>query len=130
MLHRTRENLWREAGETGFDVAVVGGGINGASLYHELCARGYRVLLIDKGDFASGTSQSSAMMVWGGLLYLRNLDFKAVIEFSLSRDRMIQSLNGRRSDKKKRVLMAVLEEDEFWSGSRASHEKTITRPES
>ncbi len=48
MLHRTRENLWREAEETGFDVAVVGGGINGASLYHELCARGYRVLLIDR----------------------------------------------------------------------------------
>ena len=95
MLHRTRENLWREAEETGFDVAVVGGGVNGASLYHELCERGYRVLLIDKGDFACGTSQSSAMMVWGGLLYLRNLDFKAVIEFSLSRDRMIQSLNGR-----------------------------------
>ncbi|MBC8245293.1 MAG: FAD-dependent oxidoreductase [Verrucomicrobia bacterium] len=95
MLHRTREQLCREAGETGFDVAVVGGGINGASLYHELCARGYRVLLVDKGDFACGTSQSSAMMVWGGLLYLRNLDFKAVIEFSLSRDRMIQSLNGR-----------------------------------
>ena len=48
MLHRTREDLWCEAGETGFDVAVVGGGINGASLYHELCARGYRVLLIDR----------------------------------------------------------------------------------
>ena len=68
MLHRTRENLWDEARETVFDVAVVGGGINGASLYHELCSRGYRVLLVDKGDFACGTSQSSAMMVWGGLL--------------------------------------------------------------
>jgi len=95
MLHRTRENLWDEARETVFDMAVVGGGINGASLYHELCSRGYRVLLVDKGDFACGTSQSSAMMVWGGLLYLRNFDFRAVVEFSLSRDRMIQSLDGR-----------------------------------
>jgi len=95
MLQRTRGDLWGEAGETHFDVAIVGAGINGACLYHELCGRGYKVLLLDKGDFASGTSQSSAMMVWGGLLYLRNFDFKAVIDFSLSRDRMIESLNGR-----------------------------------
>ena len=40
------------------------------------------VLLLDKGDFACGTSQASAMMVWGGLLYLRNFDIKAVVEFS------------------------------------------------
>jgi glycerol-3-phosphate dehydrogenase len=95
MLQRTRGDLWGEAGETHFDVAIVGAGINGACLYHELCGRGYKVLLLDKGNFACGTSQSSAMMVWGGLLYLRNFDFKAVIDFSLSRDRMIESLNGR-----------------------------------
>ena len=35
------------------------------------------------------------MMVWGGLLYLRNFDIKAVVEFSLSRDRMIERLDGR-----------------------------------
>ena len=95
MNQRSREELCVEASETRFDVAVIGAGINGASLYHELCGRGYRVLLLDKGDFACGTSQASAMMVWGGLLYLRNFDIKAVIEFSLSRDRMIDRLEDR-----------------------------------
>ena len=80
---------------TTFDVAIVGGGINGACLYHQLCERGYRVLLVDRGDFACGTSQASAMMAWGGLLYLRNLDFKAVWEFSAARDAMIADMPGR-----------------------------------
>ena len=92
---RNREELFTEASNTRFDVAIVGAGINGASLYHELCGRGYKVVLLDKGDFACGTSQASAMMVWGGLLYLRNFDIKAVVEFSLSRDRMIERLDGR-----------------------------------
>ena len=92
---RNREELFTEASNTRFDVAIVGAGINGASLYHELCGRGYKVVLLDKGDFACGTSQASAMMVWGGLLYLRNFVIKAVVEFSLSRDRMIERLDGR-----------------------------------
>jgi len=47
------------------------------------------VLLVDKGDFASGTSQASGMMVWGGLLYLRNLDLRTVVSLSADRDHII-----------------------------------------
>ncbi len=72
-----------------FDTAVIGGGINGASLYHRLRRAGYRAIVLDRGDFASGTSQASGMMVWGGLLYLRNFDLPAVIHFSKARDRMV-----------------------------------------
>jgi glycerol-3-phosphate dehydrogenase len=54
------------AGNDPLDVLIVGGGMSGAPLYHELCGRGYRVGLIDKGDFSSGTSQASGMLVWGG----------------------------------------------------------------
>ncbi|MDH5763490.1 MAG: FAD-dependent oxidoreductase [Nitrospinota bacterium] len=75
-----------------FDVTIIGGGINGASLYHQLCRKGYRVLLVDKGDFACGTSQASAMMVWGGLLYLRNLDLLTVAQLSRDREAMIQNM--------------------------------------
>ncbi len=71
------------------DVVILGGGINGACLYDSLCRQGYRVLLVDKGDFSSGTSQSSGMMIWGGLLYLRNLDFASVFKLSGDRDRII-----------------------------------------
>ena len=83
----------RQTGQTEqtFDVVVLGGGINGACLYDALCRQGYRVLLVDKGDFASGTSQSSGMMIWGGLLYLRNLDLASVFQLSSDRDRIINA---------------------------------------
>jgi glycerol-3-phosphate dehydrogenase len=57
---------WYAAGDGVFDVLILGGGVTGASLYGELCRHGWRTLLIDTGDFASGTSQSTGMMVWGG----------------------------------------------------------------
>jgi glycerol-3-phosphate dehydrogenase len=85
---------WQTAGEEVFDVLILGGGITGASLYGELCRQGWRTLLLDKGDFASGTSQSSGMMVWGGLLYLRAGDVLTVLRLSRSRDRMIEELGS------------------------------------
>lgn len=84
--HRQVERLQHEHD---FDVVVLGAGINGACLYDALCRRGYRVLLVDKSDFGSGTSQASGMMIWGGLLYLRNLEFSSVLQLSHDRDRMI-----------------------------------------
>jgi len=75
-----------------FDVAIIGGGINGACLYHELCARGYRAILVDKGDFAGGTSQTSAMWIWGGLRYLARAELATVIRLSASRDLMVRTL--------------------------------------
>ena len=89
-----RSAHWQTAGEEVFDVLIIGGGITGASLYGELCRHGWRTLLLDKGDFASGTSQSSGMMVWGGLLYLRAGDVFTVLRLSRSRDRMIEELDG------------------------------------
>lgn len=77
--------------EPHFDVVVLGGGINGACLYDSLCKRGYKVLLVDKRDFASGTSQASGMMIWGGLLYLRNLDLRSAFQLSADRDCVIRN---------------------------------------
>lgn len=78
-----------------FDAVVVGGGINGASIYHELCRAGFRVLLIDKGDFAGATSQASAMMIWGDLLHLRHLQLATVRRLCRSRDHLIHNLDGQ-----------------------------------
>ncbi len=69
-----------------YDVAVLGGGAQGACLFDRLAGRGHRVLLCDAGDFAGGTSQASALLVWGGLLYLRHADVAAVARFSAARD--------------------------------------------
>ena len=63
-----RTNLQKLKTET-FDVMVVGGGINGAVSAAALAAKGANVALIDKGDFASFTSQQSSNLAWGCLLY-------------------------------------------------------------
>jgi glycerol-3-phosphate dehydrogenase len=79
-----------KAASTVFDVAIIGGGINGASLFNRLSRCGHAVILLDKGDFASGTSQASGMLIWGGLLYLKHGDLRGVYEFSRARERMLR----------------------------------------
>lgn len=90
-----RATSWEIADRQVFDVLVIGGGINGTCLFSHLVRKGYKVFLVDKNDFASGTSQASGMMVWGGLLYLRKLDLRTVFQLSCDRDAMIRELKGR-----------------------------------
>ncbi len=54
-----------------FDVAVIGGGITGAGVALDAATRGYTVALIERADFASGTSSRSSKLVHGGLRYLQ-----------------------------------------------------------
>ncbi len=63
-----------------FDLLVLGGGITGAGVALDATLRGLRVALIDKGDFASGTSSVSSKLVHGGLRYLEHGDFRLVYE--------------------------------------------------
>ena len=72
-----------------FDVVIVGAGINGATVCHALTSGGYRVLLVDQGDFGGGTSQASTMLIWGGLLYLKNLELATVLALTRDRDRLV-----------------------------------------
>jgi glycerol-3-phosphate dehydrogenase len=78
-------------GEAVFDVLVVGGGINGAVSAACLAARGAKVALIDKGDFASLTSQESSNLAWGGIKYMESLEFGLVRKLCLSRNHLIRS---------------------------------------
>jgi glycerol-3-phosphate dehydrogenase len=63
-----------------FDLLILGGGITGAGVALDAALRGYRVALIDKGDFASGTSSVSSKLVHGGLRYLEHAGFHLVYE--------------------------------------------------
>ncbi len=76
---------------TDFDVVVVGGGINGAVSAAALSAAGQRVLLIDKSDFASFTSQQSSNLVWGGIKYLQSYELLLVFKLCLARNRLMRS---------------------------------------
>jgi glycerol-3-phosphate dehydrogenase len=73
---------------TTYDLLVIGGGINGAAIAHLAAQRGMKVALIEKGDFASGTSSKSTKLIHGGIRYLENLEVDLVYE-SL-RERHIQ----------------------------------------
>ncbi len=63
-----------------YDALIVGGGIVGGGLARELALRGKKVLLVEKGDFASGTSSRSSKLIHGGLRYLEMFDFQLVFE--------------------------------------------------
>ncbi|MCB9938200.1 MAG: glycerol-3-phosphate dehydrogenase/oxidase [Planctomycetaceae bacterium] len=63
-----------------FDLAIIGGGILGAGIARDAVLRGLSVALVEKGDFASGTSSRSTKLVHGGLRYLEQLSFGLVAE--------------------------------------------------
>jgi glycerol-3-phosphate dehydrogenase len=72
-----------------FDVVVVGGGITGAGVALDAAARGYSVALLERADYASGTSSRSSKLVHGGLRYLQNFDLGLVREALLERRLMV-----------------------------------------
>ena len=73
-----------------FDVVVVGGGITGAGAALDAASRGYSVALVERDDYAVGTSSRSSKMVHGGLRYLQNFDLGLVREALLERQLMVQ----------------------------------------
>jgi glycerol-3-phosphate dehydrogenase len=68
-----------------FDVLVIGGGITGAGVALDAASRGYSVALVERGDYAIGTSSRSSKLVHGGLRYLQNFDLGLVREALLER---------------------------------------------
>jgi glycerol-3-phosphate dehydrogenase len=79
-----RDMFSRPSGQTlsaiEFDLIVTGGGITGAGIAQDAALRGLSVLLLDKGDFASGTSSKSTKLIHGGLRYLANGQVSVVLE--------------------------------------------------
>ncbi len=77
------------AGEE-FDVVVIGGGITGAGVALDAASRGYSVALVEREDYASGTSSRSSKLVHGGLRYLQNFDLGLVREALLERQLLVR----------------------------------------
>ena len=88
MLSRTA-SIEAIAGQR-FEVVVIGGGVTGAGVALDAASRGYSVALLERGDYAEGTSSRSSKMVHGGLRYLQNLDLGLVREALLERQLMVQ----------------------------------------
>lgn len=90
---RWREDAWDRAREP-LDVLVVGGGITGAGVLKESARRGLRALLVEEGDFASGTSSRSGKLVHGGMRYLRQGRWRLTRSLLLERDKLESRLAG------------------------------------
>ena len=88
-MHLNRERNLEALKSRLFDVLVIGGGINGAVSAASLAAKGARVALVDKGDFASCTSQESSSLVWGGIKYMENFEFGLVANLCKSRNELL-----------------------------------------
>jgi glycerol-3-phosphate dehydrogenase len=80
-----REDALAALADEPFDVLVIGGGITGAGVALDAASRGYSVALVEKGDYARGTSSRSSKLVHGGLRYLQNFDLGLVREALLER---------------------------------------------
>lgn len=80
-----RPKLIQELRDDAFDLLVIGGGITGAGIALDAASRGMKVALIEKGDFASGTSSKSTKLIHGGLRYLKQFEIALVREVGRER---------------------------------------------
>ena len=69
-----------------YDIAVIGGGINGCGIARDAAGRGLKVLLVEQNDLASGTSSMSTKLIHGGLRYLEHYEFRLVRESLIERE--------------------------------------------
>lgn len=73
-----------------YDVIVIGGGINGTELAHQAARAGFKTLLVEKHDFASGTTSRATRLIHGGLRYLEHREFGLVYESLAERETLVQ----------------------------------------
>lgn len=86
-----RKSNIKKLPESTFDVLILGGGINGAVSAAALAAKGVKVALIDKGDFAGFTSSNSSNLAWGGIKYLESYEYALVNKLCKSRNHLMRS---------------------------------------
>src|SRR5258708_38740752 len=73
-----------------YDLAIIGGGVNGCGIARDAAGRGWRVFLCDKGDLGSGTSSASTKLIHGGLRYLEYFKFRLVAEALAERETLLK----------------------------------------
>ncbi len=89
--YKNRAHIIEESKKRVFDIIIIGGGITGAGISLDAASRGLSVLLVEKDDFAQGTSSKSTKLVHGGLRYMKNLEFNLVHEAGSERSILYQN---------------------------------------
>jgi glycerol-3-phosphate dehydrogenase len=86
-----RQEALRRLATESFDVLVIGGGITGAGVALDAASRGLKAALVEKDDFASGTSSKSSKLIHGGLRYLQQREYRLVYENLAERQRLLDN---------------------------------------
>jgi len=86
-----RANTLKSLSETQFDILILGGGATGAGTALDAALRGYKVALLDRNDFSSGTSSRSTKLIHGGVRYLAQFHFKLIHEALTERKRLLKN---------------------------------------
>ena len=94
-----------------YDLVIIGGGITGAGILLDASSRGLNALLIEKNDYASGTSSKSTKLIHGGLRYLKNLEFKMVRD--VGRERNISHNNAPQLVIPEKMLLPLTKNGSF-----------------
>ncbi len=74
-----------------FDAVIIGAGVNGAGVFRDLCAQGLKCMILDKGDFGSGTSAAPSRLIHGGLKYLETGELRLVAESTYERNLLLRN---------------------------------------
>ncbi len=109
--NKDRKSRLSEASKTDYDLIVIGGGITGAGIALDAALRGVNTLLLEKRDYASGTSSKSTKLIHGGLRYLKQLDFKLVRESGL--ERAVAHYNAPHLVHPEKMLLPIVESGTF-----------------
>ena len=111
-----RDQLIQKLSSEHFDLLVIGGGITGAGIALDGASRGMQVAMVEKQDFAAGTSSRSTKLIHGGLRYLKNLEFGLVRE--VGRERAIAHCNAPHLVVPEKMLLPLVKGGTF--GKRAT----------
>ena len=106
--NRNRKNFIECLSTQHFDLLVIGGGITGCGIALDAALRGMKVALIEKNDFASGTSSRSTKLIHGGLRYLKQLEVKLVHD--VGSERAVVHRNARHVVIPEKMLLPILQD--------------------
>lgn len=113
--HSSRTAITTALSSTHYDLLVIGGGITGCGIALDAALRGMKVALVEKADFASGTSSRSTKLVHGGLRYLKQLEIKLVHD--VGRERAIVYRNARHIVIPEKMLLPIIKGGSLSSGT-------------